>query len=443
MTEKNRRDFLKSVTLTAGITSAAVSAPAISRAKGANDRIQLGFIGTGRMGLGNISTQKDTKQVDIVAVCDVYEPNLKKALDMTEGKAQAYKDFRKLLERKDIDAVVISTPDHWHALQTTLACEAGKDVFVEKPSSLTVGEGRRMVEVARRTNRVVQVGTMQRSAEHFQDAVDIVRSGILGKISFVRTWNVGNEYPNGIGNPPDSEPPKELDWDLWLGPAPMRPFNQNRFGVAEDRWSTFRYFWDYAGGMLTDWGVHLIDIVIWAMKVDSPKFVSASGGKYFVTDNRDTPDTLQVQYDFDDWILTYTNQACNSRGFDKRSYGILFYGSDASLFVDRSRYELIPEYERRGDESVAKRVPLSRESRSSGNKEHALNFLECIKTREKPICDIEIGHRSTSLPLLGNIALWTKQRLQWDGVKEKFVNNPEADKHLMREYRKPWALPKA
>ncbi len=244
----NRRNFMKQTSLAAAGTLTAFSA---SRVLGANERLNVAIIGCGRMGRSNLNVQKGTGLVDIGAVCDVYEPHLNQALQMAGSGTKGYTDFRPILDSKDIDAVVIASPDHWHALMTTMACEAGKDVFVEKPSSVTIDEGRRMVEVARRTKRIVQVGTMQRSSPVFQNTVNIIQNGALGNISFVRTWIVGNEFPNGIGNPPDEASPNNLDWDMWLGPAPRRPFNWNRFGVG-DHWSTFRYFWDYAGGMMTD-----------------------------------------------------------------------------------------------------------------------------------------------------------------------------------------------
>jgi len=439
----NRRGFLKTSACAAGaLATGFTSAPAIARVQNANELVTLGFIGTGRMGLANIGYQLKTGKTRIAAVCDVYKPNLQKAVEKTNGEAEAYRDFRKILDRKDIDAVIISTPDHWHALQTTLACEAGKDVFVEKPMSTSIAESRRMIEVAQRTGKVIQVGTMQRSAKHFQRAVEIVKSGVLGKISFVRCWNMGNAFPVGIGNPPDSDPPADLDWDLWLGPAPERRFNWNRFGVG-DRWSTFRYFWDYAGGMLTDWGIHLMDIVLWAMNTYAPKYISSAGGKYFVQDNRDTPDTLQVTYEFEDWTMTYTNQACNAHGIDNRGYGIQFYGTDATFFVDRQGYELIPEYSKDGIESLPKTSPLSGSAATQGNLEHAENFLKCIKTRQKPICHVEEGHASGIVPHLGNIALRSNSRLKWDAQKEQCIDNPVANKLLTRDYRSPWKLPKA
>ena len=196
---------------------------------------------------------------------------------------------------------------------TVMACQAGKDVYVEKPTSVAIAEGRKMVEAARKYNRVVQVGTQQRSAKHFQQAAKLVQDGGIGKVAAVRCWNVGNQFPDGIGNPPDSDPPADLDWDLWLGPAPRRPFNANRFGVVPTNFSYFRWFWDYAGGMMTDWGVHLIDIVQMAMKVDAPTSVSAVGGKFCLTDNRETPDTILASYQYPGFVMTYENRTTNGR----------------------------------------------------------------------------------------------------------------------------------
>ena len=436
----NRRTFLK--TTAAGLAVGVGSAPAIGQPSGSGDRVRLGFIGTGRMGRSNLRYALATERTEVVALCDVYRPNLDLALEQVDGQAATYVDFRELLERSDVDAVVVSTPDHWHAAQTVMACHAGKDVFVEKPLATTVAEGRRMVDVARETGRVVQVGTMQRSAEHFERAAMIVRSGELGKISFVRCWNTSNQYPDGIGSPRDSAPPSDLDWDLWLGPAEERPFNWNRFGVNDDTFSTFRWFWDYAGGMLTDWGVHLIDIVLWAMNAGAPNVVTASGGKFHVQDNRDTPDTLQATYEFDDWVMTYTNQICNGRGFHERGYGILFHGTNGSLFVDRGGYELLPEYDRDDDdiETRPRTAPRRARSISSGNLAHHHNWLDCIETRERPICDVEIGHLSSVPPHLGNIAYRTGSRLVWDGQRERCIGNDAANELLMREYRRPWVL---
>ena len=242
-----RRQFIQTSAMAAAASVAVTPSLAQEQKVAPSDQVVMGFIGTGRMGNGSLRTFSNHPGFRVAAVCDVYQPNLDKAigeLDSRSIRADSYKDFRKILERNDIDAVNISSPDHWHPIMAAMACQAGKDVYVEKPISITVAEGRKMVQAARKYKRVVQVGTQQRSGKHFQRAVKLVQSGELGAITAVRTWNLGNGFPEGWGNPPDSEPPANLDWDLWLGPAPAVPFNQNRFGVAPDRWSTFRYFWD-------------------------------------------------------------------------------------------------------------------------------------------------------------------------------------------------------
>src|SRR5258706_6193684 len=279
-----RRAFLRTSTLAAFAGSRLGSAATFAQSApnstvSPNDKVKIGFIGTGRMGQSNLTTFMKHPEVEVAAVCDVYGPNLDAAAKIAGGKAKALKDFRQLLEMKEIQAVVVASPDHWHPLLTIFACQAGKDVYVEKPVSVYLNEGRRMVEAARRYKRVVQVGTQQRSGIHFQKAVDLIRNGAIGKVSFIRTWNYGNSFPEGIGNPPDGDPPKDLDWDLWLGPAAKVPFNANRFGVHPERWSSFRWFWNYAGGMMTDWGVHLLDIVQWEMNVEGPSEISSQGGK--------------------------------------------------------------------------------------------------------------------------------------------------------------------
>lgn len=440
MTDKknSRRHFIK--TATAGTAGLALGLSSLSYGNilGANDRIRIGLIGAGRQGRNLLGKVLDEADAQVVALSDVYQPNLE-FVSSQVLQADTYTDFRKILDRNDVDAVVIATPDHWHALGTILACQAGKDVYVEKPLSHNIREGRKMIEVARDHDRVVQVGTMQRSATVFQEAVEIVQSGDLGPVSFVRTWNYGNAYPEGIGSPADSAPPKGLDWDMWLGPAPRRPFNINRFGVILDeelnyqRWASFRWFWDYAGGMMTDWGVHLLDIVQWALEVDAPDSISASGGKYYLQDNRETPDTLSATYQYPGFVCTYENRVCNSFPMEGRGYGIMFHGTEGTLFVDRGSLELVPE-------PGSKLESLNMEVEENMLAKHMRNFLECVKSRKRPRSDIEIGHRSSSTAILGNIAYRTGEHIQWDSTKEQAKESSKANSLLGRAYRKPWSL---
>lgn len=434
----HRRDFLK--TAGAALTTQLFT----GNVKGANDRVRVAFIGMGRMGMGDMNSAMRLPQVEVAAVCDVYQPHLEKAVAASgrgpdgapdqRPRAKGVTDFREILADKSIDAVSIDTPDHWHPYMTVEACKAGKDVYVQKPIAVAVEEGRKMVQAARKYNRVVQVGTQQRSGVHFQKACEIVRSGELGKVTFCRTWNYGNSPREGIGAPADTEPPRDLDWEMWLGPAPKHAFNQNRFGVDPKAFSHFRWFWDYAGGMMTDWGIHLLDIVQMAFKDEAfPTAVTALGGKYFLTDNRDTPDTLQVTYEYSNgMIATYENRVCNAQAMFDHGYGILFHGTNGTLFVDRSGFELIPE---KGASLQAR----AEKSSNNSSVDHWANFLDCIRTRQKPVADIEIGHRSTSTALLGNVALRSKLRIDWDARTETAAQ-PEAKKYLHREYRKPWKL---
>jgi predicted dehydrogenase len=437
--EINRRDFMKRAAVTTAGVSLAMSGLSTRSVLGANDRIGLGVIGTGRQGINNMENFM-RHGVEVAAVCDVYEPNLQKGLAAAGGKAKTYKDFRQLLEDRDIDVIINATPDHWHPLPTVMACQAGKDVYVEKPISVAVEEGKKMVEAARKYKRVVQVGTWQRSNIHFQKAVQVVQDGLIGKVSFARTWNHSNIYPEGIGNPPDSDPPPGLDWDMWLGPAPKVPYNWNRFGVG-DRWSTFRYFYDYANGWLGDWCVHLLDIVHWAMKVNGPTAITASGSKFYLQDNSDTPDTLQVTFEYPNFVCTYENRLCNENSMYGHDYGIEFHGTDGTMFVDRDGFQVYPEKTQLEKKSVDRTASMRMELVNDGLFDHVANFLDCVKTRKLPASDIEIGHRTSSACLLGNVALRSKERLEWDVANQRLIKGgPAAQKLLSREYRAPWKL---
>jgi predicted dehydrogenase len=437
--EINRRDFMKRAAVATAATSLSMAGISSRSVLGANDRIRLGVIGTGRQGIDNMQNFMQ-HGVEVAAVCDVYQPNLEKGLKAAGGKAKTFTDFRRLLEEKDIDVVINATPDHWHALPAVEACKAGKDVYVEKPTCVAVEEGKRIVEAARKYKRVVQVGTWQRSNLHFQKAAQAVQDGLIGKVTFARTWNYSNIYPQGIGNPPDSDIPPGLDWDMWLGPAPKVPFNSNRFGVG-DRWSTFRYFYDYANGWLGDWCVHLLDIVHWAMKVDGPTAVTASGAKFYLQDNSDTPDTLQVTFEYPTFVCTYENRLCNGNSMYGHGYGIEFHGTDGTMFVDREGFQVYPEKVEFERKHLGRTPAMQMDQVNDGLLDHVANMLECMRTRKNPASDIAIGHRTSSACLLGNVALRSKERIVWDVANERLVGgSPAAQKLLSREYRAPWKL---
>ncbi len=422
----DRRTFTHSSVLSTAALSGLAILP--KPVRGANEKITIGMIGVGRRGTTLLSSFSREEDVAVAAISDIDDKHIKAAIERTEGQAKGYRDFRTMLERNDIDAVVIGTPDHWHALTTIKSCQAGKDVYVEKPLSHNVREGQVMKQVAAETNRIVQMGTQQRSQSHWQKAVEIVQSGSLGKISEVNAWN--NFSYRSLGNPPNGTPPEWADYDFWLGPAPKRPFNPNRFHA------TALYFWDYAGGCVTSWGVHLIDIVYRAMKLKGPKSVSASGGKYIIDDNRETPDTFSSIFDFSDFIMTYRlrhwNGLCTLVGnYGKAGHGVEFHGVNGSLYVDRFCLEL------RGIED---RIPSQSLKGGNSTPAHIRNFLDCVKSRQKPNSSIEYSHAPSVATFLANISYRTGRKILWDAENELILDAPEANKYLSRDYRHPWRL---
>lgn len=402
---------------------------------GANDRISLGFIGVGVMGSENLGAAMKQPGVAVAAVCDVYQPHLERAgaaARRAGHQPKEVKDFREVLADRSIDAICISAPDHWHPYITVEACKAGKDVYVEKPACVAVGEGFTMIEAARKHNRVVQGGTWQRSGAHFRKACEMVRDGTLGKIAFCRAWIYNNLPQQGVGNPPDGAPPAGLDWDLWLGPAPARAFNPNRFGVYPKAYSYFRYFWDYAGGHLTDSGIHMLDIVHMALGDAMPQAVVALGGKYWLKDDSETPDTLQVTYEYPGCIGSWEHRSNNTEGLTSRLMGITFHGTRGTLYVDRAGYKLTPE-------KGADLAPAEMKRVTDPHPLHWANFLDCVRTRRRPNSDIENCVRSSAACILGNLSMRAKMRLDWDS-ENNTTRQSEARPLLDRSYRSPWAL---
>ncbi len=433
------------------VRNTALTALSVSRVRGANDRVNIALVGCGGRGRYVARLMRESSpNVAYTAVADVFRKNGDIAREWAGSDAANVQDFRRLLDRKDIDAVHIATPDHWHAIASVLACQAGKDVYVEKPTSLTVREGRVMVDAARKYNRIVQVGTQHRSAPHFQKIAAMIQRGDIGQVKFIRVWNYANHTLNMRAARPDGEPPEGLDWDMYLGPSPKVPFNPYRF------LSTYRYFWDYSGGYITDFGNHRLDTMQQIMNVTAPKTVSASGGLYLVKDGRETPDLLTVTYEYDGFIATYEGSNLNGHGMGGRTpghryynargesdqpNGIAFYGTDATIYAERIGWEMFPEPEAQGSTRPrAASVKRVWENNEEPTKAHCANFIECVRSRKTPAADIETGHRGTSIALLGNIAMRTGQKLHWDAVKEDFTGSPEASAMLTRRLRQPWDL---
>ena len=449
MTSVTRRKFGQ--TAAAACVGTALSG---TRILGANDRVRVGFIGVGNRGDQVLDAFLAHQDAQIVAISDIYEPYVDFAASKAGGQPARAKDYRRLLEMKDVDAVAICTPDHWHALQMIEACEAGKDVYVEKPLSLVVSEGRAMVAAARRHQRVVQVGIHRRSAAFVEEAADLVRSGALGPITVARSFHVQNEWPKGIGAPPDGPPPAGVDWEAWLGPAPMRAYNKNR------TFYRFRWFYDYSGGQVTNFGVHYMDAIHWALGQDAPLAVTAMGGKVAIADNREIPDTLEVLWTYPGGTLVTFSQynATAAPAARDRRVEIEFRGTKGTLYLYGDGYEVVPDeispqefpartpldraYER-GYRTGA--TPLIEASKRSGGKAdtalHARNFLDCVKSRAACNCDIETGHRSTSATLIAKVAYKTKRYLEWDRTAERFANDSDANRFLTYRYRAPYRLP--
>ncbi|HLO58250.1 MAG TPA: Gfo/Idh/MocA family oxidoreductase [Bacteroidales bacterium] len=435
----NRRKFL-----TGGLAAVAgagimASFPLTAKAFAGspNDKIVAGAIGINGMGFADLQAFLRQPNTECAALCDVDENVLNaRALEVEkiQGKKPAlYKDFRKLLEDKSLDVVIIGTPDHWHCLPFIYALQAGKNVYSEKPLSNSVQEIDLMQKAAKKYGKVVQIGQWQRSDPHWQDAVAFVHSGKLGKIRTVRAWSYQG-WMKSVPVVPDEPVPAGVDYDFWLGPAPLRPFNKNRFHF------TFRWFWDYAGGMMTDWGVHILDYALFGMNAGQPKSVMAMGGKFaYPEDACETPDTLQALYEFNDFTLLWDHAIGIDGGYYGRSHGVGFVGNLGTLVVDRNGWEVIPEPG--NGKALMESVPLKK-GNGKGLENHMKNFLACIRDSSvTPNAGIDIGAHIARVANLGNIAYRTGRRLYWNGDTSSFINDTGADAYLKANYRKPWELP--
>ena len=443
----NRRTFLQ------GGAAAALTAASYRKVMGANDRIGLGFVGFGLIGKRHVLDFRQQPDVSLVALSEVHRGRLEEGASLISGNVRKYADFRALLDDRDVDAVVVSTPDHWHALMTMMACAAGKDVYVEKPLSLFVREGRWMVDVARRCKRVVQVGTQQRSGPHYQRAGELIKSGHIGKVVAVRMWSYRNIMP-GFGSPADGEPPAELDYNLWLGPAPKRPYNTNRSIYH------FRWFWDYSGGQMTNLAQHALDIVHWYLDAQAPRAVSSTGGRFALLDNGETPDTQDALLEYEGWTATWSHREA-SRGAPPVR-GLEFCGTKGSLMISRKGFTVAADPAIKPENAVPRfgsahpvGGPVATGNNDGGTarttiledrtgdefdqfRRHAPGFLDCIRSRKEPISDLESGHRVSTACHLANLSLRLGRKLRWDAQREAIPGDSEADTWLERPYRAPW-----
>ena len=438
---KTRRQFLTDSTKLlaatgfAGIVPAASTFAATSKPSD-NDKIVLGLIGAKGQGMANLRQALKQPGVECGAVCDIDDTILTERsaeINKIQGKTPViYKDFRKLLDNKDIDAVIIGTPDHWHCYQMIAACEAGKDVYVEKPLANSIKECDLMVAAVRKYNKVVQVGQQQRSGGHWQSAMQFIKSGQLGALRKTQVWA---NFNYGAGQPkvPDTPVPAGVDFNMWLGPAPDRSFNSARFH------GSWRMFWDYGGGLMTDWGVHLMDMALWAKDITAlPLSVAASGGNFAFPDRaHETFDTMSVTYQMPDHNITWEHVAGIENGPWGRNYGLAFVGNDATLVIDRSSWDLYPESS--GDKYKVPAMP--RQTGYDSHEAHLKNWIECLRSRKEPNCTIEMGRLTAIYTHMGNIALRTNSRLVWNDGSKNFGNNAAANALLLPSYRKQWTLP--
>lgn len=436
MTKPTRRGFL-GTSAAAAVT--AWSGPQLFAAgaaahPGPNDTVNMALIGCGGRGRADMAAFMKQPGVRMIAVCDVNSQRAEEARQKAGGEGvDVYGDYRKLLERKDLHAVIVATNGHWHVLPTIHACQAGKDVYVEKPLGTSIAEGRAAVKAAKKYDRIVQIGTQQHSWEHYQQAVEIIQAGKLGDISEVKVWDMDYHYP-GFGAPADCDPPPELDWDFWLGPSPKVPYNPNR--VARHYW-----FFDYGGGWQLDWAVHHYDIVQWAMGVKWPVAATAMGGKFAFQDpdNTQWPDTFSGIVEYGPgpvakkgFVLQYTYRGGCRR--EQRSHGKCFFGSEASMLLDRSGFTITAELK-------SKRGTFEEGPTVRGNPEnHAEVFLQHVRNHTTPAACVETGHYATNPGHLMNIAWRVGRRIRWDGEREQVLDDPQANQLATKQYRAPWTL---
>jgi predicted dehydrogenase len=438
-----RRNFLKAGTAFYALGGLVPVTKINAKNTSANETINIGVIGCNGMGNNNVRSMLLKSNVRCVALCDIDESVLarrKSEISHDFGNTPSiYTDYRSLLDNQDIDAVIIATPDHWHCLQMIDAVSAGKHVYLEKPISNSITETKWMLEAANYYKKVVQVGQWQRSGQHWIDAIDYVHSGVLGKIRTVKAWAY-MDWLKSIPIKPDTPVPTGVDYDKWLGPAPKRPFNNNRFHF------TFRWFWDYAGGLMTDWGVHLLDVGLWGMKAQTPYRIVSSGGNFaYPNSAMETPDTQQAIFEFKDFTMTWEHAIGIGLGPFQRSHGVAFIGNNGTLVVDREKWEVLPEINKESGSLKSKVEAVKQQfarKGESGLNQHTSNFINAIRINEKLACDINTGSLAAINAHMGNVALKTSANLSWDNKLWRFESNKQANKLMTPKYRTPWMYPK-
>lgn len=445
-----RRTFLKQSVAAAGLAAVAGCAstgglasapvPAARRRVGPNDKIRIGVIGANGQGNYNLDQLLKEPDAEVVAICEVFKDRRDKTLAKCGPNAKGYNDFRDVLDRKDIDAVLIATPPHWHAIMAIMAAEAGKDFYLEKPMTISVGESLAVLKAVRKYNCITQVGTQVHATANYRKIVNIIRSGVLGKVCVARTFHVFNQGPEGVGNVPDTDPPAGLDWDLWLGPGPKRGFNSILFKDSAHHPS----FMAYSGGWTPGMAPHLVDLPVWALELGLPLCATSSGGRYLIQDCGDAYDFQEVLWQYPGFTMTWTTSLINSFAFDlqgrpglHRRRGIYFQGVNGTLIADYGYLKIVPEGERMDDEidetKLAKAVPDS--------PGHHREWLDGLRSRKQPSCHIGYHTKVDMAIQLAMLSLKLGRSVLFDAETMTIPNDREASKHLFPEYRAPWRIP--
>ena len=432
--EISRRQWLQSTALATTI----VPASALGRGgrPAPSDRISLGIIGVNGMGQGNLANCAKYPDVEVTAVCDVSRDRREKVLARHKETARGYDDYRELLARKDVDAVIIASSPHWHALMAIHAVEAGKDIYLQKPMTLYPDETIAVRNAVRRHKRISQVGTQIHAGANYRRVVEWVRSGKLGPVSVVRTFNVMNQGVNGIGHAPQQDPPPGLRWDMWLGPAPARAFNSLLYADSYNHCS----FWDYSRGWTPGMAPHIIDLPIWALDLGVPSLTTCAGGRFVIKDDGDAPDTQEITWQYPNLTMTWMMSCCNSFAFDfgrgkpARRLGIYFHAVNGTLFTDYSRHEVVPE----GDFLKDAAPPPQSIEASPG---HEREWLDCVKSRREPSCSVNYHYKVDMAITLANVAYKLGRAVRFDPKTEKIVGDRQAQKLARPSYRAPWKFP--
>ncbi|MBN1822643.1 MAG: Gfo/Idh/MocA family oxidoreductase [Prolixibacteraceae bacterium] len=430
----NRRNFIKKSAIAAAAIS---STPAILNACASpNEKITVALIGCRGMGFTDLQAFLKEDNVECIGLCDVdsqiLEGRAAEVENLTQKRPVLYKDFREVLDNPDINTVIIGTPDHWHALMMIMALEAGKHVYVEKPMGHSIEECNTMVKAAAKyPKQVVQVGMWQRSSKHWFDASEVVKSGELGDVKLVKAW-IYKGYDEPYAVKPDTEAPEYVDYDMWLGPAPKRPFNENRFHY------NFRWYWDYAGGAMTDWGVHLLDFALYAMDAGYPDSISPGGGIYLNQGAVETPDFQQALYNYQTHSMVWECGLNPGIGPYGKGHGVAFVGTRGTLILTRDDWQVLPETNNSTREPFMKGYKI--EGESNNLQEHVKNFLKCIREGGKPNTPVEVGAKTAIVSEMGNIAYRTGKIIHWDHENKKFLEE-EANKLIKLSYRDPWKIP--